>query len=107
MADPGVTPRAPGGGGGGRLRPDGVVRALAGHGPVDVLYPAIDETPPSPEYRAMANVSVHPVEPKRGPGRGVAFAGAVARGVPPGFARGMSRELVAAAEELADAPGRG
>src|SRR4051812_11825238 len=107
MADLVVTPWTPGVGGGQRLRTYGIVRALAGHGPVDVLYPAIDETPPSPEYRAMANVSVHPVEPNRGPGRAVAFAGAVARGVPPGFARGMSRELVAAAEELADAPGRG
>src|SRR5438876_3608662 len=107
MADLIVTPWTPGLGGGQRMRTYGIVRALAAHGPVDVLWPALDETPPSREYRAIPNVAFHPVEPKRGPGRALAFAWSVARGVPPGFARGVSRELVAAVEELADAPNRG
>jgi glycosyltransferase involved in cell wall biosynthesis len=107
MADLIVTPWTPGLGGGQRMRTYGIVRALAAHGPVDVLYPALDETPPSREYQAISNVAFHPVAPKRGPGRALAFATAVARGVPPGFARGMSWEVLAAVEELADAPQRG
>jgi glycosyltransferase involved in cell wall biosynthesis len=107
MADLIITPWTPGVGGGQRMRTYGIVRALAARGSVDVLYPALDESLPSPEYRAMGNVSFHPVEPKRGLGRAVAFGAAVARGVPPGFARGVSQELVAAVDELADAPGRG
>src|SRR5919201_6904790 len=107
MADLVITPWTPGLGGGQRMRTYGIVRALAAHGPVDVLYPALDDTPPSPEYRAMRNVAIHRVAPKRAAGRALAFAGAVAHGVPPGFARGVSRELVAAVGELAQSPDRG
>jgi polysaccharide biosynthesis protein PslH len=107
MADLIVTPWTPGLGGGQRMRTYGIVKALAAHGPVDVLYPALDETPPSPEYRAIPGVTFHPVEPKRGLGRARAFGAAILRGVPPGFARGVSAEMVSAVEELAESPGRG
>jgi hypothetical protein len=107
MADLIITPWTPGLGGGQRMRTYGIVRALAAHGPVDVLYPAVDEAPPSREYRAIPRVTFHPVEPRRGPGRALAFGTAVARGVPPSFARGVSRELIAAVDELAEAAGRG
>ena len=46
------------------------------------------------------------MRPSRGAGRLTSYLEAMARGVPPSFARGVSRELVLAVEELADAPGR-
>jgi glycosyltransferase involved in cell wall biosynthesis len=107
MADLIVTPWTPGLGGGQRMRTYGIVRALAARGPVDVLYPALDDTSPSPEYRAMGNVTIHPVEPSRGFGRALAFGMASLRGVPPGFARGVSAEMLSAVDELAESPGRG
>jgi polysaccharide biosynthesis protein PslH len=107
MADLIVTPWAPGLGGGQRMRTYGIVRALAARGPVDVLYPALDDSEPSPEYRAIPGVSFHPVEPGRGIGRALAFGLAILRGVPPGFARGVSQEMLAAVEELAESPHRG
>jgi len=107
MADLIVTPWTPGLGGGQRMRTYGIVRALAAHGPVDVLYPALDASEPSPEYRAIPGVAFHPVEPSRGFSRGLAFAMAIARGVPPGFARGVSAEMLSAVEELAETPERG
>jgi len=107
MADLIVTPWTPGLGGGQRMRTYGIVRALAAHGPVDVLYPALDASEPSPEYRAIPGVAFHPVEPSRGFSRGLAFAMAIVRGVPPGFARGVSAEMLSAVEELAETPERG
>jgi polysaccharide biosynthesis protein PslH len=107
MADLIVTPWTPGLGGGQRMRTYGIVRALAAHGPVDVLYPALDDSDPSTEYRAIPGVAFHPVEPRRGLGRALAFGMAIARGVPPGFARGVSAEMLSAVEELAESPQRG
>ncbi|HXD58137.1 MAG TPA: glycosyltransferase family 4 protein [Thermoleophilaceae bacterium] len=107
MADLIVTPWTPGLGGGQRMRTYGIVRALAAHGPVDVLYPALDASEPSPEYRAIPGVAFHPVEPSRGLSRALAFGMTIARGVPPGFARGVSAEMLSAIEELAETPERG
>jgi polysaccharide biosynthesis protein PslH len=107
MADLIVTAWTPGLGGGQRMRTYGIVRALAAHGAVDVLYPALDDSEPSPEYRAIPGVAFHPVEPSRGVGRALAFGMASARGVPPGFARGVSAELLSAVDELAGSPERG
>jgi len=107
MADLIVTPWTPGLGGGQRMRTYGIVRALAAHGPVDVLYPALDASEPSPEYRAIPGVAFHPVEPSRGLSRALAFGITIARGVPPGFARGVSAEMLSAIEELAETPERG
>jgi len=107
MADLIITPWTPGLGGGQRMRTYGIVRALAAHGPVDVLFPALDDGDPSPEYRAIRGVTFHPVEPSRGFGRALSFGLACARGVPPGFARGVSAEMLSAVEELADTPQRG
>jgi len=89
------------------MRTYGIVRALAAHGPVDVLYPALDASEPSPEYRAIPGVAFHPVEPSRGLSRALAFGMTIARGVPPGFARGVSAEMLSAIEELAETPERG
>ena len=106
MADLIVTPWTPGLGGGQRMRTYGIVRALAANGPVDVLYPALGDPEPSKEYKALANAAFHPVKPSRGLARGLAYLGAVATGVPPSFARGVSAELLSAVEELSEAPGR-
>lgn len=107
MADLLVASQPPTLGGGMRMRTYGIVRALAASGPVDFLYPDLGEAKPSREYETMANLVLHPVEPARGFGRALAYGMAMARGVPPSFARGVSQELIAAVEELADTPGRG
>ena len=106
MADLLVASQPPTLGGGMRMRTYGIVRALAASGPVDFLYPDLGEAKPSREYETMANLVLHPVAPARGFGRALAYGMAMARGVPPSFARGVSQELIAAVEELADTPGR-
>ena len=93
-------------GGGMRMRTYGIARALAASGPLDVLYPDLGEGEPSREWKSITGITFNPVRPSRGAGRLTSYLEAMARGVPPSFARGVSRELVLAVEELADAPGR-
>jgi len=102
-----VTEDAPALGTGRALRVYGIVRALALLGPVDVLYPDRGALVPGPEFTSMDGVTLHAAVPSRGARRALAYARVRARGVPPAFARGVSPELVAAAAELAGAPGRG
>lgn len=101
-----VTEDAPRLGSGRALRVHGVVRALAQLGPVDVLYPQRGVLKPGEEYRAMTGVTLHAAAPSRGARRALAYAATRARGVPDGFARGVSPELVRAARRLAATPDR-
>ncbi len=102
-----VTGHTPALGSGRALRTYGVVRALALHRPLDLLYVRFGPQQPGPEYRRLANVALAPIEPSRGTRRAVAYARARVRGVPPALARGVSPELRAAAGRRAQEPQRG
>jgi len=102
-----VTSHAPVLGGGRALRTYGIVRALAGLAPVDLLFPWFGAAAAAPEYERMDGLALHGVHASRGPLRALAYAWARVEGVPAGFARGISPELVRRARELAGAPGRG
>ncbi|MGI8511707.1 MAG: glycosyltransferase, partial [Solirubrobacteraceae bacterium] len=85
----------------------GIVRALALHRPVDVLYARFGALSPAPEYERAPGVAFHAVTPSRGAGRAIAYARARAAGTPGGWARSVSAELTREAVRLAGAPGRG
>ena len=51
------------------LRTYGIVKALAGLGPVDLLYAAFGADEPATEYETVAGLRMIPVHPTRG-GRG-------------------------------------
>jgi glycosyltransferase involved in cell wall biosynthesis len=102
-----VTTHTPVLGSGRALRVYGIVRALAGLGPVDLVFPWFGAEEAAPEFEQMENVTLHGVEPSRGLRRAAAYGRARLRGVPDGFARGISPELVAKARELAARPDRG
>ena len=88
-------------GSGHALRTYATVRALAAHGPVELLYKPFGADEPDPAYGAVEGVSLRAVEAGRGPGRAVAVLRAQLGGVPPRVARGISPELRAAAERAA------
>ena len=89
------------------LRTYGIVKALAGLGPVDLLYAVFGADEPAAEYETVAGLRMIPVHPTRGGRRIVSYARALADGVPDVFARGSSAELTELAEDLASAQGRG
>lgn len=107
MPDLFVTDHTPTLGVGRALRVYAIVKALAAHGPVDVLYVRFGADEPSPEYVGVPNIRLHPVSSSRGPRRALAFASAVAAGTPQQVARVISPELLARAQELAPPPGTG
>jgi glycosyltransferase involved in cell wall biosynthesis len=92
---------------GGQVGTYGVVRALALLGPVDLLYIAHGAPEPSPEYTSMEGLTLHEVRPSRGIRRALRYVQARASGVPDGWARGVSPELIAEAARFARVPGRG
>lgn len=83
------------------LRTYGIARALAAHAPLDVLYVRFGAHAAAPAYFETDGLTLHPIEPSRGARRIQAYACARLRRVPSGFARGISPELLAGAEELA------
>jgi polysaccharide biosynthesis protein PslH len=89
------------------VRTYGVARALAAHRGLDLLYVSFGATEPDAAFRAIPGIELHEVVPSRGARRLLAYAAARARGVPHGFARGISGELAERAAMLADAPQRG
>jgi glycosyltransferase involved in cell wall biosynthesis len=89
------------------LRTYGIVRALAGLGPVDLLYAEFGADEPAAEYEAVDGLRMIPVHPTRGARRLTSYARALADGVPDAFARGSSAELAGLASDLASARGRG
>jgi len=102
MSDLLVTDHTPALGSGRAMRTYMTVRALAGLAPVEVLYPVFGGPEPDAAFAAIPNVTYTAVEPSRGLARALAYARARAAGTPPGFARGISPELVAAAARLAE-----
>jgi polysaccharide biosynthesis protein PslH len=88
------TPRLDSGHG---LRRYTIARALAAERPLDIVYAVFGAAEPAPEYSGDERFRLHPVHAGRGPGRLAAYVRARAAGVPRGFARGVSPELIAAA----------
>lgn len=107
MSDLFVTAHTPTLGVGRALRAYGIIRALAELGPVDVLYVRFGADEPSPEYRNIPNLRLHPVDSSRGVRRTLAVGKAVLAGTPQAVARVVSPELSAAAARLAPPPGSG
>jgi glycosyltransferase involved in cell wall biosynthesis len=78
----------------------GIVRALAEHDDVHVVYNVFGAAAPSTAFD-LPRIRLHPVASSRGARRGLAYARALAGGVPAMFARGVSPELAAYAAEVA------
>lgn len=89
-------------GSGRAARTYGIVRALAVGGPVELLHTRFGSETPDPAYERLDGVRLHPVTSSRRARRAGVWARARASGVPPAVARGVSPELAAAAEGLAD-----
>jgi glycosyltransferase involved in cell wall biosynthesis len=89
-------------GSGRAARTYGIVRALAARGPVDLLHTRFGAERPDPAYEELDGVRLHAVSSSRGARRALAYARARASRVPRAVARGVSPDLAAAAERLAD-----
>jgi glycosyltransferase involved in cell wall biosynthesis len=89
------------------VRTYGVARALAAHRGLDLLYARFDAPEPDAAFSAIPGIALHAAAPSRGARRLLAYADALASGVPAGFARGISPELVDRASALASAEDRG
>jgi polysaccharide biosynthesis protein PslH len=102
-----VTTHTPALGSGHSMRTYGIVRALAQHGELDLLYARFDAPEPDAAYTALANLTLHETIPSRGFKRLVQYGLSRLNGVPNWVARGASPELRAAATRLAEDPDRG
>ena len=89
------------------VRTYGIARALAMHGGLTLLYVRFGPTEPDDAFKAIPGVELRELVPSRGIARLLTYAKALLAGVPDGLARGISPELSAAADSLANAPGRG
>jgi glycosyltransferase involved in cell wall biosynthesis len=89
------------------VRTYGIARALSMHGGLTLLYVRFGPTEPDDAFKAIPGVELRELVPSRGIARLLTYAKALLAGVPDGLARGISPELSAAADSLADAPGRG
>jgi polysaccharide biosynthesis protein PslH len=81
----------------------GIVRALAEHGPVDVVFGAFGGAAPDPAYRHMPGVQLHRVDRPGATARLPAYLRARAAGVPGELARGVWPGLGSATGRLAAA----
>jgi polysaccharide biosynthesis protein PslH len=79
----------------------GIVRAVAAHGPVDLVYGAFGADRPDPAYGEIEGLSLHRVERPGTVARLPAYLRARLRGVPDDFARGIWPELASRTAELA------
>jgi len=87
------------------VRTYGVARALAAAGSgVTFVYVRFGGDAPDAAHRAIPGIRFEAVEPSRGLRRALAYGVARARRVPDDFARGVSPELVAAAQRAAPDP---
>lgn len=107
MSDLFVTTHTPALRTGQAVRTYGVARALAAKAPLDLLYVRFGAEHPDAAFSSIAGIHLHEVVPSRGAARALAYARARLSGVPDGFARGISAELLGAARRLAAAPDRG
>jgi len=90
------------------VRTYGVARALAAAGGgLTLLYTRFEGDRPDEAFSSIPGIELVESVSSRGARRLLAYGGARLRGVPDGFARGISAELAGAAERLAAAPGRG
>lgn len=90
------------------MRTYGIARALAlGGDGLTLLYARFGAPAPDSAFASIPAVELHEVVASRGARRMAAYAAARLRGVPDGFARGISSELSAVATQLARESGRG
>lgn len=90
------------------MRTYGIARALAHDGDgLTLLYARFDAPEPDAAFRSIPGIELREVVPSRGARRMLAYGTARLRGVPDGFARGISPDLARAARRLARSPGRG
>jgi glycosyltransferase involved in cell wall biosynthesis len=89
------------------MRTYGIVRALAQHRELDLLYARFDAPEPDAAYRAIEGLALHETVPSRGFRRFAQYGRSRLSGVPNWVARGASPELRAAASRLAEQPERG
>lgn len=80
----------------------GIVRALAAHGPIDVVYGAFGAAEPDPAYLALSDARLHRVERPGRLERVPAYLSARLRGVPGDFARGIWPGIAARTAQLAE-----
>lgn len=88
------------------MRTYAIARALATHGELDLLYVRFEASEPDMAFESIPGITLHEITPSRTLRRLSAYMGARLRGVPDGFARGISRELGLDASRLAAHPGR-
>ncbi len=78
-----------------------LVRALAAHGPLEMVYAAFGADRVDPAFESIAGLTLHRVERPGSLRRLPAYARARLAGVPPDFARGVWPELAKLAGRLA------
>ncbi len=86
------------------MRTYGIVRALAMHRELKLLYVRFGPAAPEEAFKAIPRVEFREVVPSRGARRLSTYARALLAGVPGGLARGISPELSTTAATLASAP---
>lgn len=89
------------------MRTYSLLRALAAHRPVDLLYVRFGAPEPDDAFEQIAGVDLRELIPSRGATRALAYVTARMRGVPSALARAVSAELVTAIARCAQQPGRG
>jgi glycosyltransferase involved in cell wall biosynthesis len=82
----------------------GLARALAAHGPLDLVYGAFSAERPDPAYEEVSGVRLHRVERPSTLARLPAYVRARVGGVPDDFARGIWPDLVSVTSSLAREP---
>ena len=92
------TPRLDSGHG---LRRYAIARALASERPLDIVYTVFGAAEPAPEFSGDERFRLHPVQAGRGARRLATYLRALAGGIPRGFARGVSPELIDGVRSLA------
>ena len=93
------TPRLDSGHG---LRRYAIARALASERPLDIVYTVFGAAEPALEFSADERFRLHPVHASRGVRRLATYLKALAGGIPRGFGRGVSPELIEGVRALAD-----
>ncbi|HEY1451357.1 MAG TPA: glycosyltransferase [Solirubrobacteraceae bacterium] len=83
------------------VRTYGVARAMAAQRELTLLYTPFEGAEPDLAFRSIDGLELRAAAPSRGLRRGAAYAAARLRGVPDGFARGISPELARQAARLA------